>query len=1259
MPLLAAYIACQPLLDEPDYKELYGATVAFLITVFHLARTIFGLNQLQAFRKWALKTAFALERASYPCSRTPSTVTPKPRKKVKSFFMRQSHERNEPSHPPPTSSMPTLCQTHDVSHEFIPRKPNGDANVESQAGTFRAISDERRAAIENQIDCMLINNMIVDNEFIDGEAPRRISFFSPRFVNPHEVFVRWSVCYLAQFGAEWLKSTSSKGEPFDNHTWQGRRYSRAADVWATSSLRMETSCYQQNCEMGRRKNKYRLVTDNQSQVSYLSPALWRQFFVDKTRHLFVMEDVLENCMKNSSEGFPYQTPILREGEKLPSSGMYSALIRDIWAGLSPSLYDAVSEISPVQLHWFAIFISVARWNGCDLTPDAQVQAFSPPSSPLVSSESELNSMGAPAFSSKPISKEEGFGMGQGKGPNHEIYEWLQHQFQAYDNNHLMVDESVGFTSEGTMLKPYHVPVLTLQDQLGLEDHDTLERCSFQFIRPRYGRYLWRNRCVLQLSERIDNWLALRNGLQFSMSESLFPASAFGASSVSFQDAHSTSDSNPGNLIDYQLESRIFHEDFEDEDECEIPDESPAVNRSDRIFHYHRLLEISRLRNELAWVGEPLLDHSISFIGCAMESVRSLLAEDAQKQEQDWSPWISQDSTDSFRISAQLVQCLQLVEMDPAEGFDYTIKERLLWECQNGLVKIIESFASSHGHEPMSSRPQLIMLALLAFPGIQVECLGKRDSHHTGDALSFVFEIPCAPQSISVHVYASASHGRLWIHLGCGPNVNEFRWQDWRDAFLGRLTGITEWQRNHFMRGIHVNRTKNPISSPFRKLKVLDDREIQVFEGWQPFRARIHKFELQNSSLILVEQTMPHKETNRTSNLKVLEKMLPVTGFCSVDDDMKRDRDESNSTVEIETPTLKLGRISSGRILHKTRLMANMILSRDRGSFAESDRDLFRGMSDGTFVSASVPYFEVGPGALSDASLHVDSVLGLNASQGHSISHTISDSDEEFLRTAVNRGDDLTSEMFSASDGAQPFSSWLMESYFRDKAECMVNQVNAQGPHDMAKLAMCFIDGKKPFPKDRNRGLTLLERAVVLGKDMKTATTFVRVLLEEGSTSNRDEVIRRALGVVELLWRDLSTRFEISEDFQSLRKSQSGTNASGACMAQERRRFKRLVKLHLNIIKTHRTAEMMCDLANHLSTWGVTNRDERMAMALYESAVISERNPFAMVMLSLQLVDSDPVFAQELLLRATNNKEEIETVSHTFDPFKTDLSGKEF
>lgn len=946
---------------------------------------------------------------------------------------------------------------------------------------------------------MLVNSSVIDNEFINSYSPFRLELIFRQLRPLHRKGT--FVRWAVVYLAQFGKQWLEDCVVHDHgkRTWEQRRAGLAADVWATAVLRMETDC------------KAGVVPPaqggNEGARSFLDPAEWHLATGCMHDQLFDREFVLRRVFA-SGDLMPYECPVIDTFESaLPSSSLYNPLIKEAVESLPTRYFDIAEKIKGPHVEWFAVILGIREWGGCELTSTA---------------EASLDSLSS-------------------KGSRQKL------------------------TAEHAPLSPSDTPVRVLQDQLGFREPATLHRCAFPFAGHSYGRNLWSNRSVLQVSARIDNWIALSAGPQLEFLLSM--EKEFGPGGEFFDKSHQNVEKTPDSA---GLEGQ--------EEDC------LDLHRSDAIATFHKIVETKRLRYQLANPNPPHchLETCLTFMGCVMEETRSALADTLNTlgQPVTWCPPVSHEDV-KFKISAELRNCLIKAHSpgDPVK-FDSTIQERLLWECQNGVQfgwqnKLAQwrSGSSKVRHSAPDSA-EVMILCILGFPGLHVLCKSAVDQDRQRPSTALEYEIwpIAAPQSFGVHVVVhwqqSDATARIVVDSQ-GPQGNadasgpKFQWQDWRGAFEGRLIGKSEWQRDHYMRGIHMRRTKAPISTGIVPRAIGEDdgdrpiplfRRCLVFEGWRPFRAGMTFFELAHSSLIIIGDDMP-TATN-------------------IGDDDSSDTDNLyhyGSTAGVDV-------------------------------YARADMD-----------------------AVTDASVHLDSLLTLNKTLVKGPEEMHENVEEDQIEPHVV---DLTPGNPSSSSDGPSFR--LIANLDPPLPSTILSRAREQDPIAMHVLAKWVLFGTHKFKKDYTKAVHLMERALVLGRNIKTACLLVKTLLNKTFAPDGPVDVDGALAAVELLWRDMVGRREIVS-FGSKRVRRWRGNAEA-----ELERMSKLVKLNLQVINFRRSAQMMRDLADRLSTWAESEDDHATAKQLYESAILAELDSKSMMELGRMHKTRNPRFAAALFKLAVQS-----------------------
>lgn len=1224
MPFIIYYIILQQELADPDFKEMYAAITALVLSVYHLARTIWGLIQLHHFRRWAINAAIALETASYKCALnvsypdlsridlTDDSFTLLHESKLFDKFVgknvfrpfkfaidylrrhfliriRPSSDIEQPSDPTVSTSEPR-CQAHDLpDHHQVDR-----------------------SRIASIIDKMMVNSSIVDNEFTGSSAPyisiNRRGELRPR--KPEILFVRWAIAYLSQFGKQWLQD--SKSTPFASDSWESRRHLLATEVWGTSVLRMETECMSQTVPS--------YTTGNKGQKSFLSPHRWSHLLNLKDDQLFNMNDVLRKCFM-TGKGLPYECPLLQtEDDPLPPQNLYIPLIKEACSHVPFHLFDFVDTMTPSQIEWFAIFISVGEWCGC---------------SPHLSSSQDI-----------------------AKPENFELRRPRQR------------------------LKPSDAPIRLLQNQLGLVDPPTLKQCAYPFNRG-YGKQLWDNRGILQVSARVDNWLSLAMGhqLQFLLNH---------RKEKGRDDDNSLFATIPGLPHDLQVQARRAEleksEECDDEGEAEQDIAKKRVKllssrRSKCIFEYHKSLENNRLRYQLADLDTRHfhLEQGLSFMGCVAESVRSEIAEFCY-QEKDgkadsWFPEIPETNV-SIIISLQLSNCLRKIMMAGCsrspDSFDSTIQERLLWECQNGIHEQLQLFPSRSEYGTQK-RIEAMMLLLMGFPTIQVE--------HSQDAIVFkdnslghVFFKICptaGPQPLEVLVKGSPDNATLDLRIVVAHdqlrevrNIHSiFRWQDWRDAFEGRLSGKREWHRKHYMRHTRLHHTSKKISCGIISRRISHDnpdRMVIVWEGWWPFRVGMALFELKHCPIIIVGDSMPlvnHssfeifkwegpqnvRSTRYGSAIYYEQASISALSDASLHLDTLLNLTSSLAKTKHPRQSLSPSPRQDVNALRSFAMPLGENIPFARFRDLRDAHNVYQDADSEEENNAN----EVSPDQLEDSPCRQTSERSDSVYLSDDVNHPDMIMETRSAEDSVYEDEYIANDvMLSPSSSPESSHEALLDKNYAlgnigftafvvnpKPGATLINRVKQQNPLAMHDLARHVLHGTNGQRKNRARALVLMERSIVLGRHIDTLELFVKTILNEennngGPGKPQQELdIDRALKYVRMMWRDIEDRHISVIVNKKMKKIWKNENRD-----DEVTRKNRITKVHSKLIRERRTGEMMSELGDRLSMWSESETERQLAIVLYESAIVANCDLKAMNELAVMCAAEDMALALGLYMR---------------------------
>lgn len=302
--------------------------------------------------------------------------------------------------------------------------------------------------------------------------------------------------------------------------------------------------------------------------------------------------------------------------------------------------------------------------------------------------------------------------------------------------------------------------------------------SFPLLNEELQRTFWRNRNVLEVSLHIDNMLALTSGSQNSF--------MIGKKRATSQ--------RIGKALKSLTGGRAFM--------CQLKSEDSDFS---------------------------VLQQRMIFLGCNMECLRSSLAtwvyHNPNYADSVWKPSLdggggSGLESFSFRTSDSFANCMRGDDWDVLMGERY-IQMRLLWEPKNYLLNMLPA----EGISP--ERPEAIILCLLSFPAIQCTIVEVEEDTHVKSVNSCEGVAVAMDQRVQfVHVSLSVPFGRQPIYVAahlqsdgagsieaiaslCGEG--EFLWESWRDDFISRLAGASEWQRQNGLSFSSVAKTEQSIA----------------------------------------------------------------------------------------------------------------------------------------------------------------------------------------------------------------------------------------------------------------------------------------------------------------------------------------------------------------------------------------------------------------------------------------------------------------
>lgn len=438
--------------------------------------------------------------------------------------------------------------------------------------------------------------------------------------------------------------------------------------------------------------------------------------------------------------------------------------------------------------------------------------------------------------------------------------------------------SDGGTSSGETLHKYDGALELLQRQLGFDlEHDVpegfLKRLMKLTAYPVRGEDLVpisaSNRLIPQAGEFIDCWLALVAGEQFSFLLTLNK--------------------------DWRVECLGKTLENRKRRGGRLPQDC------DSLRSIHCQAEKARMESQFANKDQMYLymEQAVSFMGYSMESVRTFLARDCQYRDaspEDWRPRLWERSIDASGAPDQLeLPRIELGEISnglekvlvgktASSVLDHRgIRVALLWELQRKLQSEIAHLASCR--RTFADSVEAMILCLISFSGLVtemkpikekeasvVEGCGNCEIWLPGDSktedcsgetrplferYTLIFKSVCAPQPYYAEVGFSKNDSNnleMWVRLARSEGCQEdsFIWEWWRDAFLGRIEGMREWQKMHGLPSCEVRVTDTDIWTGLKSKRLRlpgTGEKIMIWEGWRPFRLGFCRFELEDDMFL--------------------------------------------------------------------------------------------------------------------------------------------------------------------------------------------------------------------------------------------------------------------------------------------------------------------------------------------------------------------------------------------------------------------------
>ena len=1153
-PALLWYIVEQKRLpDAPDFKEMFAAVSALFLSVFHLWRTIWGLVQLLSFRRWAIRVAESLDSASYldhyPSGAHSITASTKSRKRFGFRSLRNFFLYRKQNE--------TTLPMHNNSFAAKPRqqlvhsKKNNNCYHHDRNISHKPSSISRKKP-----------NKCWKGKVCSETIPEIIDrLLVSNAIVDNEIFSSSAP------GVLWSRKGIRASDPLKTFVyWSVTYIAQLGREWLKDA---EFDEHDPSDWTGRRQN--------------LAAQVWATAVLCMEK-----ENESSNMVVRDESAKLYAESILGldDWEKLTAKGRDNLFSKEQAVRLSYSGTDGMPFRTPL----------LNNYND-QLPTHGTIEAH------VTEIEASLPANLAAEVQSLEPYHIEWFAIFVG------ISKWKGNKLGYVSYQSTKDEERISAKS----VKQDHLPVLILRDQLGLDEPPSKSICAFPFIQKTYGNLLWRHDTILQVSARIDNWIALSIGQEL---ENLLQNEMV-MKEIEHELTHGGLDS-----------SRIVQMDSNESfDIMQSPEEDGES--TNKTFARQKELETKRLQYQLGDDCSKRNHHEqgLSFMGCIMETVRLQMANYMKHVFSDNMVCQSLISNESIKLSfsPQLSTFLlkpfdvsqKMTEPDQ-HHLSFLLKERILWECQNGVYWIYESKNDPGVSERNRSLLEIMMLVIMGFPSIVIEAPVMEIVK--GQSTFHLFLKPlAAPQNLGIRIKLQAVDSKHSLQKGSASRLGhldivkfeenstkvveeddqmKFCWEEWRDSFEGRLQGKANWQRNHFMPVFSVHHTTNSINSGVssKQIWMNNNAELYVWEGWRPFRAGLSTFELEHSPLFT------HGKDSRNSYPRSEEKVEAT--------ESSTDTHSSRYPSILPSQSLNFRKDETDILTFLTD--ASLYLT----ELFHLNRSLINVNGEIEFDTEDDKTYFLVPNSYSDPELQMQSPS--SSTDGENKPFNISGA---FFTNFKQRNNNLLHNTITSDQILeQPLQTLTLEA-----------KAQKQDPSAMYKIASQLIDGSKAYRKNVDKALLILERALLIGKEINTATLLVKTLLERTSNATekkRKVYIDRAIKAVNLLWRDLKRRQDRIENKNG--KVEIKWTGPKEKIVKEEKRMKYIVTLHRKILRVRNNAEFMFELGRRLCDHDTTGKYQQYAENLFESAIVAEQHEAALLKLIILKANNDKEYAKRLV-----------------------------
>lgn len=804
--MLGLYIGLQ--VHDREYSEMCLAVILFALTAFFLFRAVWVLVQLFYFRAWVSHALNCMHEQGYPM--------------------------DFPHFP--------------TDHKFC--------DISNDSST--------QCVIDSLIEEMLVSNNVIDLDFWTpaGKCYLNLAALSWRSVPennplvvphaPEECAIRWMIPFLAQYGNEWLRdcrnvdSFAKRGMINAIHDVPGARIIHQAALISTQPIEIEAKHSLSDWKEHLAWDRYwsAVVLSSKGILSTGSSIGSAEPFGVSKKKTGLKYQNYESKIRTITSRLPtdiYEDFPVRDFNLVQSiswsdlENFMSFLHREqFYFNVGPDLVSSsVEEFSdrtgPKGCHLFMSFLrsSVPRIfyfpNFTDLLVESSKsdKREDPPQPHIrtIHSQSGLSSV-IPHRNS-----DETFPMAM------YAADIRTESFECNTNN--SNDLSISSSTSERVASPEDV----IFYQLGFSEEESRANCFRLLLRLEHCTFpLWASGNIWKLSALIDNILAILSGYHSPLEH--------GAA-----------------------ENLTYHH--------VISSDNHVYNRSEVIRNHHMAMEIERLSKSNWFRHEEELTKykRLRFSGCVMETMRETMAawkkDHIEGSGKDiWSPQIP-CKIFSFKASLKLRDAVRLARLNSIKPWweekeldcfekRWALEARVVWECQCHMQYLM----NGNGNECDEQGPGAlagIILSLLAFPSLATQlkfALEQADSDATVPKnsnniyLRLFVEPVAGPQPLAVEIRLWGPFENIEVRVvrsthPCNHNsIPKFRWQDWRDAFQGRMEGIQNRD------GYSTERTieSESITGEVEKVASIDPRRYGlVWKGWpchnpRMFASRLHLFE---------------------------------------------------------------------------------------------------------------------------------------------------------------------------------------------------------------------------------------------------------------------------------------------------------------------------------------------------------------------------------------------------------------------------------